>query len=255
MCETKFRPAVVVTRKERGPYPYFPVTQLDEEVRRLKNVRCVYGFEPISGEEFDLLVVATYHRLISSSICQNFQRCVNVHPSLLPSYKGPNPFFWIIKNGEHRAGVTIHELDSELDSGDIWSQKKIDLDADETQGSLRLKLAKIAADLVAETLHAIESQKLVSTKPQGRENESYFKRPEDKDCEVDFDNSAVDAVQTIRSIIPHPGYFFDFREVLNAYVENRGCGDFTAGSIVEKSDECIIVSARDANIRLVTKAN
>jgi methionyl-tRNA formyltransferase len=52
---------------------------------------------------------------------------LNLHPSLLPAYRGPNPLFWILRNGEHRSGVTVHLMDEALDTGDILLQEAFEL--------------------------------------------------------------------------------------------------------------------------------
>jgi len=253
MHENGFCPTAVITRKELGRYPYFPIEHLDSEVEAVKGVRCFYSFDSLMYEKFDLLIVATYHQKISATARSKFGRCVNVHPSLLPSYKGPNPFFWTIKNGEEFSGVTIHELESEFDSGDIWSQQTVPLDFDETQGSLRLKLSEAAGELVVETLLTIGSLKSISLKPQSRNHgrESYFVRPNKQDFEVDFNRSAADTIRSIRSLIPYPGFLFCSEKIVNAYIEDEISTSVSIGSVVERSSQCIIVAARDANIRLV----
>ena len=109
--------------------------------------------------EPDIILVSCYARklplaLLSIATIGSF----NIHPSLLPSYRGPTPLFWQFRDGVDDFGITIHRMDDEFDTGNIVSQKKIKM----PDGLSILKatdlLAQTASDLLLNTLNEIENQ-------------------------------------------------------------------------------------------------
>ncbi len=105
----------------------------------------------------DVICVVAYGKIIPKEILDIPKYgCINVHPSLLPKYRGPAPIQWAILNGDKKTGVTTMYLDEGMDSGDIILQKEVDINKDETSGELWEKTSKIGADLLVETIKEIE---------------------------------------------------------------------------------------------------
>ena len=97
----------------------------------------------------DILVVGTFPALLPGRVLAVAPRgAFNVHPSLLPAYRGALPEFWVIRNGEPRTGVTIHRMVERADAGGVVAQAAVPLHGDETFGSLLGKLAAAAPPLV-----------------------------------------------------------------------------------------------------------
>lgn len=84
--------------------------------------------------------------------------CINVHASLLPSYRGAAPIQWAVINGDKVSGVTTMQMNEGLDTGDMIMKTEVPLAEDETGGSLHDKLAKAGAKLCVETLKALEDK-------------------------------------------------------------------------------------------------
>ena len=104
----------------------------------------------------DVICVVAYGKIIPKEILEIPKYgCVNVHPSLLPQYRGSAPIQWAILNGDKETGVTTMYLDEGMDSGDIILQTKTSIDKDETSGELWDRLSKIGAELLVETLEKI----------------------------------------------------------------------------------------------------
>ncbi|MFL5800064.1 MAG: methionyl-tRNA formyltransferase [Actinomycetota bacterium] len=78
--------------------------------------------------------------------------CINVHSSLLPTYRGVLPTFWALANGERETGVTVHRIDSQIDGGGIIAQRRIPVRADDTLHSLMVRCKVVAAQLIIESL-------------------------------------------------------------------------------------------------------
>jgi methionyl-tRNA formyltransferase len=101
----------------------------------------------------DVFVVVAYGKLIPRSILDiPAHGVINVHPSLLPRYRGPSPMQWAIANGDATTGVTIMLLDEGMDTGPILAFEHINLDAEETYTSLSKKVQATGSRLLVETL-------------------------------------------------------------------------------------------------------
>ncbi|CAG0934459.1 methionyl-tRNA formyltransferase [Thermoflexales bacterium] len=121
---------------------------------------------------------------------------LNIHPSLLPHYRGPYPLFWMFQQGERRFGVTIHFMDEQLDTGDISAQAEVDLpdglpgeEADNT-------LSQYGAELLRDVLSQLETGRLTRrAQPPGG---SYFSAPQTSDFVIDPTWSAQRAFNFMR---------------------------------------------------------
>ena len=107
----------------------------------------------------DVICVVAYGKIIPKEILEIPKfGCINVHPSLLPKYRGPAPIAWAILNGDQKTGVTTMYLDEGMDSGDIILQEEIIINKEETSGELWNRLSKLGAKLLVETLEKIETK-------------------------------------------------------------------------------------------------
>ena len=121
--------------------------------------------DEIRALEPDLVVVVSYGIILPSSFLKIPKLgCVNVHPSMLPKYRGPAPIQWAILNGDKSTGVTIMYLDSGMDSGDIIKQQEVEIENDETTGELWNRLSGIGADLLLECVNNIDKGIIERTK-------------------------------------------------------------------------------------------
>lgn len=101
----------------------------------------------------DLIVVAAFSCILKRALIESARLgCINVHPSLLPRYRGPEPFYWVLANREKITGVTIHYVDEEIDSGDIIMQRELEICPNETETTLVLRCTGLAAELLREAI-------------------------------------------------------------------------------------------------------
>lgn len=150
---------LVVTRGETGPYPYYACENLTEACESA-GVTCLTGAdlrEPGTQRTLadfapDIMLVATFHQIVGPRMLRLAPLgTYNIHPSLLPAYRGPMPTNWAIIHGEQTTGVTVHEMTSELDKGRIALQEAVDIGG-ENDGELRRKLAGVSASLAGRLL-------------------------------------------------------------------------------------------------------
>ena len=121
--------------------------------------------------------------------------CINIHPSLLPKYRGPIPTAWAIERGEDFFGVTIHYMDEGIDTGDILVQNKYSIGKTETGYELYSRAMKIGAQLLKENFEKIITKKLQSTPQKGKS--SYFGKKKGKYA-IDWKDSAININNKIR---------------------------------------------------------
>lgn len=163
--------------------------------------------ESIRALNPDIIVVTAFGQLLKENILNLPKyRCINVHASLLPKYRGASPIQWAVINGEKQTGVTIMYMEKGLDTGDMILAKAIDLDPKETAGSLYDKLAELAGPTLLEAMDQIESGTAVAVK-QNDEESTYVKVLQKSMGELNFDTEAVKLERLIRGLIPWPGAF------------------------------------------------
>jgi methionyl-tRNA formyltransferase len=160
----------------------------------------------------DIFVVASYGRLLPAALLELPRSGIafNVHPSLLPLYRGATPLQSAIRDGRRETGVTIIAMDAGMDTGDILVQERTLLDPAETYGELHDRLAQRGAELLGTALDRLEAGTLERT-PQAQlgiapeEIAATLTRPLNKDdMVVDWSRPAALIVDLIRAFAPAP---------------------------------------------------
>ena len=155
----------------------------------------------------DVICVVAYGKIIPKEILEIPKYgCVNVHPSLLPQYRGSAPIQWAILNGDKETGVTTMYLDEEMDSGDIILQTKTLIDKDETSGELWDRLSKIGAELLVETLEKIENK----TAPRIKQPKEFTLAPmlEKSQAKIDWESKTAQEIKNlVRGLNPIMGAY------------------------------------------------
>ena len=142
---------------------------------------------------------------------------INAHPSLLPQYRGPNPYFWTIKNRELSSGITFHLIDEEYDTGAILAQEEIKIFADDTGKTLKERTVLMARRVVCELLKDLSEDIIIPLK-QNEEKSNYYSHP--TDLELDFEKTAEENAALIRAIYPWGyAYFYNKNTCLIAKPE------------------------------------
>lgn len=156
---------LVLTRKEPGPFPYYKEDSLTELCRK-KNIEFRTEFnwefviEKLRENRPCILLTATFHRIIPPEVINQSHLSFNIHPSLLPKYRGPDPITWVLVNNEKETGVTAHFLTNTPDAGGILVQKKIEILPNETKNSLVERLYLLSGGVVDELVEKILSDDL-----------------------------------------------------------------------------------------------
>ena len=151
----------------------------------------------------DIVFVASWSEKFSTSTIKVPKiATINLHPSLLPKYRGPNPYAQVIRHGETETGITFHLMDADFDSGAILSQKAIPISKTETGASLREKCAFFAKEETQNLLKAFDSE-FITPVNQNPSLATYFPQLSLYDSIISFaTENAVQIDRKIRGLTP-----------------------------------------------------
>ncbi|MBO3116580.1 methionyl-tRNA formyltransferase [Winogradskyella sp. DF17] len=128
----------------------------------------------------------------------------NLHASLLPQYRGAAPIHWAIINGETKTGATTFFIDEKIDTGAIIDSAELPIGKDETVGSLHDKLMHLGAQLVVDTVHLIEKDKVsTSIQPKLGALKTAYKLNREN-CKIDWSQPLDEVYNKIRGLNPFP---------------------------------------------------
>lgn len=171
-----------------------------------EHIRDIQWIEKIRTLSPDMIVVVAFGQIIPKSILDIPPKgCINVHPSLLPKYRGAAPLQAALLNGDSETGVTIMKMDEKMDHGPIIAQEKILLDLRETMKSLRKKTTAIGIRLLVDSLLKIKNDTAEYTE-QDHEQATYTKLLTLEDGKIDFAVESAEKIdRKIRALNPEPG--------------------------------------------------
>ena len=158
----------------------------------------------------DVLAVASYGKILPQDVLDVAPHgAFNVHPSLLPLYRGATPLQAQIRDGVAETGVTIIAMDAGMDTGDVLLQERSPLGSRETYGELEARLAVLGAELLVRAIEMEESGRLTRT-PQsqlaerGQIEETLTRPLRNADLQIDWRQSATRVDAFVRSLSPQP---------------------------------------------------
>jgi methionyl-tRNA formyltransferase len=188
--------AALISRRfeERGKAPFLVLkpAKLDASAR-----------EQVVALKPGLLVSFAYGRIFGPKFLALFPLGgINIHPSLLPQYRGPSPIQAAILNRDAATGITVQTLANEMDCGDILAQEQVPLTGRETAGALGEIMAQKARVLLPHVLAQIASG--INRKPQDHDKASYCSLVSREEAIIDWRRSAVEIDAAIRAYNPWP---------------------------------------------------
>ena len=186
-------PPVKLAALERGLPVLQPESMRDED-----------ALGALNEAQPDLLVVIAYGELLRRSVLDAAPYgALNVHPSLLPRYRGAAPIPAAILNGDARTGISIIRLTRRMDAGPIVRQDELDITAADTTATLSTRLAWQAAALLPRTCHDYVSGAL-TVREQDEADASYTREWTKQDARVDWTSSAAQVARLVRAAQPWP---------------------------------------------------
>ncbi|HPW56231.1 MAG TPA: methionyl-tRNA formyltransferase [Thermoanaerobaculaceae bacterium] len=202
-------------------------------------------FRPFGELRPDVAVVVAFGRLITPRVL-DVPRLgfVNLHPSLLPRHRGPTPIETAILEGDAETGVTTMLLDEGLDTGPVLLQRAVPIGPRDRTTTLEPHLARVGAELLVETLHALAAGSLVP-QPQDERAATVTTKLERKMGRIDWTLPAATLDRRGRAFDPFPGLYSNFRgarvKVHDIRVGGATAGNEPPGTVIDVSPAGIAV--------------
>ena len=200
----------------------------------------------------DVVLVASWSEKFSMQTINSVKYgCVNIHPALLPKYRGPNPYIHVILNQEQRSGVTFHLMDVNYDTGAIVHQSSTAVLPNDTGMSLKLRCCDLAYYEIQMFLNNFK-EKMANPISQNEKEATYQSQFPLADCIIDFEKESADEIdRKIRALtpwaktfIPHKNQFFEFE---NHKVYHKPC-DKDAAQIIRITENSVFIVCADKNV-------
>jgi len=196
----------------------------------------------ISGIKFDCLVLVSYGNLLSPEVLKLAAvKSINVHPSLLPKYRGPSPIVSAILNGDSKTGISIIEINEKLDEGDIFEQCKFSIQNNETKDSLEEKMIRIGGPMLISVLDLLQEGKIVPYQ-QGKKGITYTHLFSKEDLRINWYGTAQNINNKIRAFSSEPGCFSFWNEKIVKILKVTQIPNFKTNNTIKnrKSGEIIL---------------
>lgn len=209
--------------------------------------------EKIHKLEPELIIVVAYGQLLKKNVlCCPSVACVNVHPSLLPKYRGAAPIQRAIINGEKQTGITIMLMDEGEDTGDIITQKTVEIEHEDSSISLKDKLSKIAAEMLLEVVDQASKKEDLRHTPQVHDEATYAPKITRKDGKIDWSESAESIYNLVRGTLPWPGAYTYYNgkmvKIISCEIAESDLEEDEPGTITVKSKKEIEVATGDGKL-------
>ncbi|MCU0821390.1 MAG: methionyl-tRNA formyltransferase [Spirochaetes bacterium] len=176
-----------------------------------KSIKDDAFFDEIKKFGADIFVIVAYGKIIPDRVLYLPEnKTINLHPSLLPKYRGAAPIQWALVGGEKETGVTIQFVNNKLDSGDILLQRRIPVDIEMTAEDLYRVVLPAGSDLLLESLELISSGQAAPVK-QDESAATYCGKIDRDTAAVDWGKTSLDIHNLVRGFNPRPCAWTVFR--------------------------------------------
>lgn len=204
-----------------------PIHQLSErlglEVLTPGTLKSVEVQNIIRSENPDIIVVTSYGHIVPQSILDIPKYgCLNIHPSILPRWRGAAPIERTILVNDKETAVCIMKMDAGLDTGDVLTMKKVSIKPDATAESLSKSLADLGADMLIKVLDNIGS---ITPERQSSEGVTYAHKLRKDEGIINWSDTAEKINCMVRALNPWPGCFFKYKDeyirILSAVIDTN----------------------------------
>ncbi|MBP8718564.1 MAG: methionyl-tRNA formyltransferase [Candidatus Caldatribacteriota bacterium] len=227
-----------------------------------ENINADDAIEEIAGLKPDLIILVAYGQILSGKILSiPVYGCLNIHPSLLPKYKGPAPIHWTLIKGEEETGISFLFMNEKIDAGDIICQKKIKILPEENFEQLEERLAEESAEMLEQVLSMIKKGEYQLT-PQPKEKCFYARKLTKSDCRIDWGRTGREIFNLTRGLTYLPGAYTEFKgrrikitkvNLLEKSVAEHNLIQQKPGTIIKVEKEGIQVLTGDNTIIVIKR--
>ena len=174
------------------------------DINSLENEIIIKALKP------DLIAACHFRKLLKKNIIEiPLRGCINLHPSLLPNYRGLSPQHWPIINGDNETGISVHFINEGIDTGDVILQHKIDIEPDMYVSDLHIKMLKIYKHIFKDAIVLLAKNNSKPISQKAAEG-SYYDALKKDHCNINGDGGYINAYNLIRGVsAPYFGARFD----------------------------------------------
>ncbi len=200
----------------------------------------------------DVFLTAAYGKLIPSWFFELFSsEVLNVHPSLLPAWRGSSPIQTAILNGDKYTGISIMRMTAEIDKGPVFLSQKIDIDKNDTSISLSQKLSSLAGEIIKKSLEQILSGK-IQAHEQDHCHATFSKKYKNLMGRVVWEDTAESIDRKVKAYNPWPIAFTYLGEKYLRIWDTDLSSDINnynkPGSVIEHNEDGVLVSTGEGNL-------
>lgn len=212
LYENRFIPGLIISNPDKPQGRNLEMTPPPTAIWAKKHDIPLLQPEKLISKEitgkFDFFIVVSYGKIIPQEIL-DLPRLgtINVHPSLLPLYRGPSPIVSTILNGDTETGVTIIKIDEEMDHGPILAQEKINLSGNEFVQDLEKSLSELGAELLIKVIPGFVAGTF-KPKEQDHNKATYVKKIVKVDGEIKLEDDPIKNWRKFRAYATWPRTFF-----------------------------------------------
>jgi methionyl-tRNA formyltransferase len=258
LAASTHRPALVVTppdsRKGRGrrlaPPPAAEAARaLDLKLHQTASVNSEESLEAIRSADPAAIAVCAFGQLIKEPLLSGYTM-LNVHPSLIPRWRGAAPIERAMIAGDPTTGVTIMRVTEGLDSGPIALAESVEIANDDDYESLSRKLSELAGELLVRALDALEAGELAFT-DQDESMASYAKKVSPGERHLQPSRGAAELERTVRALTPHVGAYLELADGGRLGVRAaRAVPDGPPEGAIQASGERLVLGSADGALQL-----
>ncbi len=203
--------------------------------------------------EHDYVVLVSFGKILPAVLVDSIvDKTINLHPSLLPRYRGPSPIITALLNGDDKTGISLIKISRNMDEGDIYIQESIVIDEQDNKDILEKKIIDKGISMLLELLDLLKKSK-VKTYPQKSTGVSYTRLFTKKDLELEWKRSSSEIFNQIRAFSVSPGCFTFWKgkslkileAVKNIDIKNYKSQDLAGGEVIAADKNGLIVGCGD----------
>ena len=259
LADSRHRPALVVTppnrRRGRGrqlapPPAAAAATELGIALHQTENVSGDAAAEAIRAARADLGLVCAFGQLIRPPLLDELEM-LNVHPSLLPRWRGAAPIERAIMAGDDETGVSIMRLTEGLDSGPVALREAVPIDPRDDYGALSARLATVGGDLAVRALDLREQGEL-SFEAQDESLVTYAEKIEPAERRLDPGRPAAELERLVRALTPHVGAWLELEggDRLGVVQAEAGPNGGTPGELEADDSGALLLGCGEGSLRI-----
>ncbi len=253
------RPALVVTppdrRQGRGrrvspPPAAAAASELGLELLQAESVNAEEARGRIAAAAPEAVAVCAFGQLIREPLLSDYEM-LNVHPSLLPRWRGAAPIERAIMAGDERTGVCVMRLTAGLDSGPVALREEVEIGADDDFESLSTRLAEVGGELLVRAFDLAGRGEL-RFEEQGEEGVTYAEKIDPAERRLDPGRPAPELARTVRALAPHVGVYLEAEDGQRLGVKRaHDVGIDLPPGDVEVEDGALLVGCDGGSLRLL----